>query len=80
MLTSMVPTSLGVFKDQRHRHQSDVVVMLSETLSGIEAGMQTAITDAQAKLDGSGADKEARDTALVAADASLQALGMAVTY
>merc|ERR1719253_2023494 len=40
--------------------------------------MQKAIEDAQAKLGGSGADKEARDTALVAADASAQALTMAV--
>lgn len=71
MLADMVPASLSVMVADRHPFQAKTVEMVEEVLKGVEAKLQSSLTEAQAKVDGAETEKGARAAAVAAAQSSL---------
>lgn len=50
MLIDMLETSLGVLKEQRHRHQVEVVRIIGEALASEESDLQAQVEEIKAKI------------------------------
>lgn len=74
MLTGMAEHCLLTGKDERHQYQNNVIDMLSEALSGIEAALSQAVKDADAIVTGADALRQQRDNTLESSKASVSAL------
>eukprot|EP00747_Dinoflagellata_sp_TGD_P026487 gnl/TRDRNA2_/TRDRNA2_131969_c0_seq4.p1 gnl/TRDRNA2_/TRDRNA2_131969_c0~~gnl/TRDRNA2_/TRDRNA2_131969_c0_seq4.p1 ORF type:complete len:413 (-),score=130.98 gnl/TRDRNA2_/TRDRNA2_131969_c0_seq4:361-1479(-) len=68
MLVEVAEGSLGVFKEERHACQEEVVAMIGETLASIQAGLQKEIDEKQKMVDGADQLKASRQTALTEAE------------
>jgi len=65
MLHEIIPGSLGVAIDVRHKFQTSVVGMVGETMASVEAACKARLEQAQLKVDGAVADKAQRDAKVV---------------
>jgi len=74
MLSEMVSQSLTVFAADRHAYQKQAVEMFRETLNGVKAQLEGAVSKAQAFVDHSDRDKASRDAALAKAQKDLERL------
>merc|ERR1719221_1280702 len=66
----MVGSSLGVFKDHRHKYQTSVVDMIGDVLSGAEEAMKGKIAEADAKISTGDSMQSAREVAVEEAKAT----------
>lgn len=67
MLASMVASSLGVYKDERHAHQEETINMIGEALKEHVARMNQNNAEAKVQVDGAGHEKERREAVHAAA-------------
>jgi chromosome segregation ATPase len=67
----MVATSLGVYKDERHKYQEEIVNMVGDSLTQYEASMNQKINDAKVQVDGAAAEKTRRTNACEEAEAAV---------
>jgi len=79
MLVAVVDSSLGIYADERHEFQIKAVEMIGVAMTGIHQVLTKKVADAQAKLDGAGADKVARETAVSEGETNLVAKQAATT-
>lgn len=78
MLAGLVPTSLGVYKGDRHVLQQRAVEMIEEALGGMEARLKSNVDEAKIPVDRAAQDKEERAAAQQAAEDSLTELATKV--
>lgn len=71
MLAEMLPNSLAVKRDLRHRYMTSVVDMIGEMLHEIEKEQEEKIDEIKDKLASSQGIKEERESAIQAAQAEL---------
>lgn len=73
MLTSMLETSLKVYKDERHEFQQATVHMVGDLLSAVEAGLLTKVGDTDALVASADDEKTKREAAVNRANEQLAA-------
>jgi hypothetical protein len=71
MLASMVAASLGVYKDERHEYQEEIVNTVGAALTQYEDNMRKNIDEAKVAVDGAAAEKARRKDALDEANAAV---------
>jgi len=79
MLVGMMSSSLGIFKEDRHAYQTQVVEMTGATLRSVEAGLQANIKAAEEKVAGLDVEKTSRDATLSSAESTVTAKTEALT-
>jgi chromosome segregation ATPase len=74
MIKGIAQSSLTIYASERHNYQSQGLVMVEETLAGIQKKLQDAISDFQGKVDSEDGAKSERVAAAEKAQSDLTAL------
>jgi len=72
MLIPMLPGSLGVFREERHRYQTDVVDMVGNVLAKQEGQLLRSIEEIEGKIAGAAVVRVSREAAVSAAQKDLE--------
>lgn len=71
MLSSMASASIGVYKELRHPHQTQVIGQIETTLKAIDSGKKAKVAEIKKGIDGKDKDKTARAENKAAAEKNL---------